>query len=94
MRVVDARTKGGPLGQIPAGPRVGHASSEARPSSGGGAYSFRGGACEALNTRHRGLRRGGAYRRGLEWPELAQLPGARSVAARLLTSPGWRPHGN
>lgn len=30
----------------------------------GGAYSFRGGACEELNTRHRGLRRGGAYGAG------------------------------
>lgn len=41
----------------------------------GGAFSFWGGACGELDQRKRGFRRGGAERRGLEWPEVARLLG-------------------
>lgn len=39
----------------------------------GRAYWFWGGACEELDTRLRGSRRGGAGGRGLEWPEVDWL---------------------
>lgn len=55
-------------------------------SSWGGAYSFWGGACRELDMRLRGVKRGGASRRGLGWPELARASWGRMLSS--LTPPG------